>query len=1285
MKKSAALRPACAVLMAAALIPATLCGQMANTPAAAPDQTQAPATQAPVPVAAQAAPSGNEPVTLSPFEVNASQAQGYFTPNTTTGTRLASNIGDIPSSVTVIDKQQLENTNAQNINDIMMYEAGTQGSHTFTPFTGFTESSRVDDALAGSNDNTASIGGLNTLSTRVNGLGAPDNEVDNFYGLYRIPFDTYNVQSIEIDRGPNSLMFGSGAAAGIVNASSNEAQLDKLSGDVSLQASSFGGFRETSDINIPLIRNHVALYLAQEYNSVGFQRQPSSDLTRRQYATITIDPFKSHKTKITAYAEFYNNYANDENSLLPEDLVTGWLAAGRPMMNPITGMITDLATGKVLGPYTSSTTSPNYVAGNPTGTGALTSITSPLFQPGIGVTAAATSTNSTGPTYAYSPTGQFLWGYQSQQILGSNYGGLIPAQVPTTPLTASQAMVRSEFLTNSIQLPIPGVGTPGTPVNLINGVPNGGYASYFQPEVVNQAIYNSQNGPNYDATDYTQSKARTYHFDFQQNILSSSEWGALDLDIGYFRQEYHDLEMDPDNQHSNGTPAQGAFYVDTNSYLLNGAPNPYAGSDYLYDYQGDGFFHPETNSDWRAMLTYSVDLRDKLPKWLQWLGHHRFMTEASTHDDVQQSVRLRTVVNGGDGSYASELYQFNNQPVIPGNWNVQESVTNDPIRWEYVSGPGSNAATFAPALKGIPGYGSPTNFTVSTYNYGTGQWVNSGLTVASPAFNGYEIYENVQDQKTYYWQSFFWNDRIVGSVGLNDDVVKNRSGGTIYNAIINGVPTVTTNNTGLVTYVNGVENPALKYDLGPWNPTSYAGVYAPGTSKLAQETLGEIGGNTYSEGFVVKPFENWSGIDAAASNGNIFAGVIRTLGFTFNKSDNFNPPTSSYTDLVGQPLGKPEGTEKDFGLEIATPDKKLYMRMTWFKSNNQNNITGVSQTLTDRELYIDQNDMRQWASDVVALESGENPTSTQFGNQSIFPLTSAQYQTMSTLTGMNLQYLEGGGNPITGGFSNPEATNTTSAAGYDIELTYNPLPNWTMKFTGSRQSAQLSAVDTQAKAYTAIRMPYWTTASAPAAYSGVYSNWVGGGSTAIAYLGNFWNSYGYSADGPLTGGPSNGPQTIGDYFNNVVTVPITVEEAAQGTNVPEETPYTWNILTNYQFVSGPLKNLGIGGGLRWMSTTIEGYYGATQASLLNASGQVAASDITKPIYTPAELHVDGWISYGFKLPWEDGKIKCTVQLNCVDLTSNGYILPIAYNLDGTPYTWRIIPPRQWSLTTRFSF
>jgi outer membrane receptor protein involved in Fe transport len=1274
---SAASRPAFAVLLAAALIPVAVLGQVANNPPGTPDQTPAPTpdqTQTPAPT-----PSGQSAaVTLSPFEVNASQAQGYFTPNTTTGTRLSNNIGDIPSSVTVIDKQQIENTNSQNINDIMMYEAGTEGSHTYTPETGFTESTRIDDALAGSNDSTTSVSGPNTLSTRVNGLGAPDNEVDDFFGLYRIPFDTYNVQSIEIDRGPNSLMFGSGSAAGIVNASSNEAQLDKLTGDVSLQARSFGGFRETADINIPLIRNKVAIYLAQEYNSVGFQRKPSYDITRRQYATITIDPFKSHKTKITAYAEFYNDAADDENTLLPEDLITPWLAAGKPEMNPVTQMITDLATGKVLGPYTSSTTSPNYVTGNPTG-GAFGSSTNnyALYQPGIG-----SLTNHFA--YAFNPTGQFLWGFEPAQTLASQFGGLIPAQVPTTPLTASQALVRSEFMTTSAQLPIPGVGTPGTPVTIINGVTSGGYSTYFQPEVVNQALYNAQNGPNYDSMDYTISKARTYHADFQQNILSSAKFGSLDLDVAYFRQEYHDNEEDIENQHSNGTPPQGAMSVDTNSYLLNGAPNQYAGSDFIYDYQGDGFYHPETNINSRAMLTYSIDLRDKLPSWLQWLGHHRFLVEDSQHDDIQQSIRLRTIINGGDGSYTSELYQFNNQPVIPGNYNLG-SEGQDPVRIQYLSAPGSNAVTLPPSLVGPPGLGAPTNVTATTYNYTTGQWVNSALTLATPAFNGYQIIENVQDQKTYYWQSFFWNDRIVGSLGLNDDVVKNRGAGSIYNAIVNGVPTATTNNAGLVSNINGLPNPALKYDLSDWNPTTFAGVYAPGTSQLAQETLGEVGGNTYSEGFVLRPFENWAGIDAAANNGNIIAGVLRTLGMTFNKADNFNPPTGTFTDLLGQPLGKPTGAEKDYGLEIATPDKKLYVRVTWFKSVNENNISGVSQTLTDRELYIDQNDMVSWAADVVALESGENPTSTQFGNQAIFPLTSAEYQTMSTLTGMNVNYLESGGNPITGGYSNPEATNTYAADGVDLELTYNPLPNWTLKFTGSRQAAQLSAVDTQAKAYSAVRLPYWTTASAPAAYNVVYTNYKGLGSTSTANFGSFWSGWGFGTDTSDADYPITVPSTVANYYNGVVTIPITVEEAAQGTDIPELTPYTWNFLTNYNFVSGPLKNLGIGGGLRWSSSTIEGYYGATQASLLNATGQVAADDITKPIYTPAILHVDGWISYSFKLPWDNDKIKCTVQLNCVDLTSNGYILPIAYNLDGTPYTWSIVPPRQWSLTTRFCF
>ena len=44
-----------------------------------------------------------------------------------------------------------------------------------------------------------------------------------------------------------------------------------------------------------------------------------------------------------------------------------------------------------------------------------------------------------------------------------------------------------------------------------------------------------------------------------------------------------------------------------------------------------------------------------------------------------------------------------------------------------------------------------------------------------------------------------------------------------------------------------------------------------------------------------------------------------------------------------------------------------------------------------------------------------------------------------------------------------------------------------------------------------------------------------------------------------------------------------------------------------------------------------------------------------------------------------------MQLNCTDLASNGCLEPIQFNLDGTPNTYRIIPPRQFALTCSFSF
>ena len=51
----------------------------------------------------------------------------------------------------------------------------------------------------------------------------------------------------------------------------------------------------------------------------------------------------------------------------------------------------------------------------------------------------------------------------------------------------------------------------------------------------------------------------------------------------------------------------------------------------------------------------------------------------------------------------------------------------------------------------------------------------------------------------------------------------------------------------------------------------------------------------------------------------------------------------------------------------------------------------------------------------------------------------------------------------------------------------------------------------------------------------------------------------------------------------------------------------------------------------------------------------------------------------------DPKIRMTLQLNCRDVWSQGYLRVAGINLDGSPLSYRIIPPRQWFLQTTFDF
>ena len=93
---------------------------------------------------------------------SSSKDVGYYTQNTTMGSRLNSNLGDLASSITVISKQQMTDTSSVNINDLFLYEASTEGTENYTALGGFGKGSGVGDSIQGSPQ----------TSNRVRGLGS---------------------------------------------------------------------------------------------------------------------------------------------------------------------------------------------------------------------------------------------------------------------------------------------------------------------------------------------------------------------------------------------------------------------------------------------------------------------------------------------------------------------------------------------------------------------------------------------------------------------------------------------------------------------------------------------------------------------------------------------------------------------------------------------------------------------------------------------------------------------------------------------------------------------------------------------------------------------------------------------------------------------------------------------------------------------------------------------------------------------------------------------------------
>ena len=252
--------------------------------------------------------------TLSPFEVQTSEFSGYRVTESLAGSRVRTDLKDIGSAISVITDQFLKDTKSNSAEDLLVYTVST-------------EVAGQDGNFVGGGDDVYISSGYNSpvTSTRVRGLAQADNLRDFF--LTDIPWDSYNTGRVDIQRGPNAILFGIGSPAGIINNSVDGAAFNDTN-KVNAELGSFGSYRGSIALNREILKDELAFRISGLYNEQKYRQKPAHKSDHRLFGALRWDP-KIFK-KGGAHTVFKANFESGDidgirpNATPPLDAITPW-------------------------------------------------------------------------------------------------------------------------------------------------------------------------------------------------------------------------------------------------------------------------------------------------------------------------------------------------------------------------------------------------------------------------------------------------------------------------------------------------------------------------------------------------------------------------------------------------------------------------------------------------------------------------------------------------------------------------------------------------------------------------------------------------------------------------------------------------------------------------------------------------------------------------------------------------------------------------------------------------
>ncbi|MFM7751386.1 MAG: TonB-dependent receptor plug domain-containing protein [Opitutaceae bacterium] len=524
----------------------------------APETARKPA---PIPVTT----GGDETVVLSPFTVSSGNDRGYQALNTLSGTRLNSKLEDLGASISVITKQQMEDLAILDLNDVFLYEASTEGTGNYTQFTPNRNGGMID----GTANDPARANRIRGVGSPISGSGV-NIAVGNFSSNNKIPMDPYNIDAVEISRGPNSNLFGLGAAAGTVNLVPSKANLTRMATSTSIRTDDRGGHRFSFDVNRPLITDKAAFRFSAVDESKGFTRKPAEEKIRRYYGSVQVRPFRF--TTLNASFEHYTNFYRRPNSITPRDTTFEWRASGSPTFDPTTQLVS-YAGGRTAGPF--PVTNENT-----------------LLPPGL----------MAGGTYGRLVV--FMDGSSASPYISQMRTALPVTSGIPSPVTANSNV-------RYIQT--------GTDIFRRKSNP---FPLFFAPAISDKSVYDWEN-VNFVAANFGEDTSSTLRIELEQILLNTGTH-LLAVRGGHLYQKFDRFSRSViDNTDT-------VLYVDVNSKLLDGRANP----NFLRPYvEAVGPFdnrNPEVFDTQNADLAYQFTPRN-LPRLLSWIGTQRLAGHAEVN------------------------------------------------------------------------------------------------------------------------------------------------------------------------------------------------------------------------------------------------------------------------------------------------------------------------------------------------------------------------------------------------------------------------------------------------------------------------------------------------------------------------------------------------------------------------------------------------------------------------------------------------------------------------------